>query len=221
MKLSEDKKLASPKRLCKWQRWYLDPLWIFGQFADWCSLHDTTRPGPHTEAFPGRGQRSSLSALVWWASLLVNPVFATICNSTEALSIMVFSEKLGTIKFSSSSSVSLFYHCTESNCALQQFCTIPSKVSSNTSSPPLPFFLVSFLNKTFLTTIPQTAPSNGPNSDCFFIWQIITYLPTWSLSFLVRKDSGFKMGTLDLRSGSVPCWKWRPRVSACSNENIF
>lgn len=170
MKLSEDKKLASPKRICQWQRWYLDQLWTSSLQTGAlcmtpCTMAHICRPS-HS-----RGQRCSLSALVWWSSLLVNPVFATICDSTEALSIMVFSDKLQAIKFSSL--VSLFYHCTNSNCDLQQFCTIPSKISSNTSFF-FRFFLVWFLNKAFLTTIPQSAPSDSPNGDCFFIWQIIT-----------------------------------------------
>ena len=197
---------------------------IFGpasdlQFADWCSLHDTVRPGPQTEAFPGRGQGSGVRGAVWRASPLLNPVFATICDSIGALSIMVFSEQLGTIKFSSSSLVSLL--------PLHWVKLCPLRILHNSLKSQLKhqffsfFFLVCFLNKAFLTTLPQSAPSNSPNSDCFFIWQIITYRPTSCLSFLVRKDSGFKMGALDLCSGSVPCWKWSPRTSAYSNENIF
>lgn len=219
MKLSEDKKLAPPRRICQWQRRYLDQLWTSSlQTGALCMTPCFTahiRRPSHS-----RGQRCSLSALVWWASLLVNPVFATICDSAEALSIMVFSDKLQAIKFSSSSSVSLFHHCTESNW--------PSTILHNSLKNQLKhqffffsFFLVWFLNKAFLTTIPLSAPSNGPHGACFFIWQIITYLPTWCLSFLVREDSGFKMGTRDLCSGFDPCWKWSPHASVCSNENVF
>ena len=155
---------------------------IFGpasdlQFADWCSLRDTLRPGPQTEAFPGRGQGSEVGLA---ASSLLDPVFATICDSTGSLSITVFSEQLGTIKFSSSSSVSLFYHCTESNCALQQLCTIPSKVSSNTSFFSF-FWFFFFLNKAFLTTLPQNAPSNSPN--WLFLHLADNCIPSHIMSF--------------------------------------
>lgn len=100
------KSLLSPKEYLSGR----DNIWTsFGLpvprlvFFPW---HNTRHHGTHRPSH-SRGWRCSLSALVWWSLLQFTPVLATICDPSEALSIMVFFEKLWVIKFSSSLSLFL------------------------------------------------------------------------------------------------------------------